>query len=217
MNTKKKILLIVPMLHRGGFERVCVLTARLLQPDYDISIVVFDLKDIAYDIEGLHVINLDMGVRNGKIAKLLNIFRRARAVRKVKKQLCAEIAYSFGPTANLVNIFSGRSAKVWCGVRSAMDLDNPVMMHLFAKYSDLVICCSKVIEKNMRERFGCKRAVTLYNPYDIDAIHTAAKETVTDMPWENTDNLIISMGREDDVKGFWHLIKSFSLVAACPF
>ena len=31
---KKKIMLIVPMLHQGGFERVCVATARLLEPYY---------------------------------------------------------------------------------------------------------------------------------------------------------------------------------------
>lgn len=212
MDTKKKILLIVPMLHQGGFERVCVLTARLLQPYFDITIIVFDLKDLAYDIEGLNVINIDMGVKNGKIAKIINIFKRGRAVKKIKRELQADIAYSFGPTANLVNIFSGKKTKIWCGIRSAMDLDNPKMLRLFSKRSDLVICCSKVIEQHMKEHFNCKTAVTLYNPYDIEAIQRAAKEQVNDMPWEDTDNLIISMGREDDVKGFWHLIKSFSIV-----
>ncbi len=212
MDTKKKMLLIVPMLHQGGFERVCVLTARLLQPYFDITIIVFDLKDLAYDIEGLNVINIDMGVRNGEIAKILNIFKRSMAVKKIKRELQADIAYSFGPTANLVNVFSGKQAKVWCGIRSAMDLDNPKMLRLFSKRSDLVICCSKIIEQHMKEHFNCKAVVTLYNPYDIETIQSSAKEQVSDMPWDDTDNLIISMGREDDVKGFWHLIKSFSIV-----
>ena len=212
MDTKKKMLLIVPMLHQGGFERVCVLTARLLQPYFDITIIVFDLKDLAYGIEGLNVINIDMGVRNGEIAKILNIFKRSMAVKKIKRELQADIAYSFGPTANLVNVFSGKQAKVWCGIRSAMDLDNPKMLRLFSKRSDLVICCSKIIEQHMKEHFNCKAVVTLYNPYDIETIQSSAKEQVSDMPWDDTDNLIISMVREDDVKGFWHLIKSFSIV-----
>ena len=38
---KKKIMLIVPMLHQGGFERVCVATARLLEPFYEVYIVIF--------------------------------------------------------------------------------------------------------------------------------------------------------------------------------
>lgn len=32
MDKKKRVMLIVPMLHQGGFERVCVATARLLAP-----------------------------------------------------------------------------------------------------------------------------------------------------------------------------------------
>ena len=43
----KKILLIVPALHQGGFEKVCVATARLLQPYYEVIIAVFDSVDIA--------------------------------------------------------------------------------------------------------------------------------------------------------------------------
>ena len=44
---KKKIMLIVPMLHQGGFERVCVATARLLEPFYEVYIVIFSSRDIA--------------------------------------------------------------------------------------------------------------------------------------------------------------------------
>ena len=57
---KKKIMLIVPMLHQGGFERVCVATARLLEPYYEVYIVIFSAADIAYDIRGLHVIDIHM-------------------------------------------------------------------------------------------------------------------------------------------------------------
>ena len=35
---RKKIMLISPMLHQGGFERICVMTARLLQKEYDVVI-----------------------------------------------------------------------------------------------------------------------------------------------------------------------------------
>ena len=47
MNKQKKIMLIVPMLHQGGFERVCVATARLLMPYYEVCIVLIDSHDIA--------------------------------------------------------------------------------------------------------------------------------------------------------------------------
>ena len=58
---KINLMLVVPMLHQGGFERVCVKTARLLAPLYNVTIAVFDLSDAAFDLEGLHVEELGIG------------------------------------------------------------------------------------------------------------------------------------------------------------
>ena len=41
MSEKKNLLLLCPMLHQGGFERVCVTTARLMQEFYNVYIVIF--------------------------------------------------------------------------------------------------------------------------------------------------------------------------------
>lgn len=103
------------MLHQGGFERVCVATARLLEPFYEVYIVIFSSRDIAYDIRGLWVIDLHMGAEDGKLRKIRNVFRRSRKVSSLKKELGIDIAYSFGPTANLVNVFSRSSGKHGAG------------------------------------------------------------------------------------------------------
>ena len=50
--SKKKLLLVVPMLHQGGFERVCVRTARIMEPWFEVTIAMFSDADIAYDITG---------------------------------------------------------------------------------------------------------------------------------------------------------------------
>lgn len=209
---KKKIMLIVPMLHQGGFERVCVATARLLEPYADVYIVVFDSKDIAYDIKGLHVTDLHLGVREGKIGKIWNVMKRSLAVRKLKKEWGVDIAYSFGPSANMVNVFSKTKGEVWTGIRSYMDMGNTRLIRLFSRHSDRVLCCSKRIEEEITSRYRCRNAVTLYNPLDVSALEQNAAEEEIRMPWEDRKNIIVSMGREDDVKGFWHLLKSFSLV-----
>ena len=54
---KKKLMLISPMLHQGGFERICVLTARLLAHSYQVMIVVFSMKEIAFDKTGIRLVN----------------------------------------------------------------------------------------------------------------------------------------------------------------
>ncbi len=209
---KKRIMLIVPMLHQGGFERVCVTTARLLEPYFDIYIVLFDSKDIAYDIKGLNVADLHLGVREGKIGKALNVVKRSLAVRKLKKEWEIDIAYSFGPSANMVNVFSRSDEEVWTGIRSYMDMGNKRLIKLFARKADKVLCCSRRIEEEVATKYHCKKAVTLYNPLDVKELQENALEEEIRLPWEDRENIIVSMGREDDVKGFWHLIKSFSLV-----
>lgn len=209
---KKKIMLIVPMLHQGGFERVCVATARLLEPYYEVSIVLFDSKDIAYDIEGLHVIDLRMGVKDSVIGKVLNVAKRSLAVRKIKRNMKIDIAYSFGPTANMVNVFSGKRAKIWTGIRSYMDMGNPKKIRLFCEKSDKVLCCSEKIREEIVEEYHCEKAVTLYNPLDVAQVRKLAEQEEPDLPWQNKDHIIVSMGREDDVKGFWHLIKALAFV-----
>lgn len=212
MDKRKRIMLIVPMLHQGGFERVCVTTARLLEPYCDVYTVIFDSADIAYDIRGLNVVDLHMGVKDGAVLKAVNVVRRSCAVWKLKRKLGIDVAYSFGPTANLVNVFSGKTAKVWVGIRSYMDMENGGKIRLFAKRADLVLCCSRRIEEEVEEKYHCDRAVTLYNPLDVEDLRKKAREEEPELPWEDRGHIIASMGREDDVKGFWHLIKAFSLV-----
>ena len=99
---KKKLMLMSPMLHQGGFERVCITTARLMEPYFDVTIVIFNSANIAYDVEGLNIIDIQMGAKKGTLQKLWNIVKRSKKVRQLKKQMKPDIVYSFGPTANMV-------------------------------------------------------------------------------------------------------------------
>lgn len=215
--TKEKLLLISPMLHQGGFERVCITTARLLKPYYDVSIVIFDDADIAFDIRGLSIINIHLGVWDGKLAKITNLMRRAIRVRKLKQRMKPVIAYSFGPSANMVNALSKTSlTRVFLGLRGYQDVADDPKMKLYVRKADRIICCSKEIEAIVQEKYGYLQTATLYNPYDTEGITELSKEKVTDLPWKMEDEdrprILIGVGRDDPVKGFWHLIKAFYLV-----
>lgn len=207
----KKLLLIVPSLHQGGLEKVCVTTARLLQPYFQVQIAIFDSKNIAYDIKGISVSDLHLASRPGKLAKCLNVLKRGYKVRQLMRQEGIDIAYSFGPTANLANIASFGKTEKWLGIRSYMDMGNPKQIRLFCKYADRVICCSEVICKEVQEKYKCQKAVTLNNPFDIAEVAELAAQEKIELPWSE-GRILVSMGREDVVKGFWHLIKSFALV-----
>ena len=218
---KKKLMLISPMLHQGGFERVCVTTARLMEPYFDVTIVIFNSANIAYDVEGLKIIDLKLGARKGKVRKIINILKRSRKLKKIKQELKPDIAYSFGPTANMANAFSKTKAvktKVWLGMRNYTDVEEKLKIRLFTRLADLIICFSKEIEKELNVKFNYNKTTVLYNLYDVNAIRREAEEKEPELPWKESDEpkkrlrYLISMGRDDDMKGFWHMLKVFALV-----
>lgn len=227
MGDKKNLMLMVPMLHQGGFERVCVKTARLMQEYYNVYILIFTSRDMFYDVSGLNVIDIDVPASDGRINKVLNVLKRVRKVKKIKKELGIDISYSFGGSANYVNALSGIGEKLYTGLRGQTDLDYPRQIKLFCKKSTKVIACSKGIVDQLVSDFGYKNGTYVYNPLDVAEVQQKAKEAVSDMPFEdvagarNSDStgnpedakVIVTLGRDDYLKGFWHLLKAFSLVA----
>ncbi len=213
----KKLLLMVPMLHQGGFERVCVKTARVLQGLYDVTIVIFSDKDINYDIDGLHVVNINVPTTKGKLGKAVNVLKRVQKVHALKKAEHYDYAYSFGSSANLVNVFSGAGEEILTGLRCQTDLESPRQVRLFCKRSSRVLSCSREIMRQLDADFDYQRSCYIYNPLDIEDIEEKAKEIPSDFPFpkdleQDEHHLIISMGRDDYIKGNWHLVKAFSLV-----
>ena len=206
----KKILLIVPALHQGGFEKVSVATARLLQPYFDVRIAIFDSHDIAYDIKGIPVADLRLPSRPGKVGKVLNVVMRGLKLRVLKRKEHIDISYSFGPTANIASIVSGGRESKWLGIRSYMDMGSPKQIRLFCRCADRVVCCSDAICREVRDKYQCDKAVTLNNPFDMQEINALSVKEEAKLPWDD-GRILISMGREDAVKGYWHLLKGFSL------
>lgn len=211
----KRLLLIAPSLHQGGLEKVCAMTAVILKPYFEVKIAVFDSANIDFDVEGTPLIDLGLPSRPGKLAKVFNVFRRAHRLNRLKKRERIDIAYSFGTTANLANVFAGRlfgrrGPKCWLGVRSYMDMDSS-WLGLFCKCSDRMLCCSETLRQMIEKKYACDHAYTLQNFFDIAQIRARAEEGEADLPWKD-GRIICSMGREDVVKGFWHLLKIFSLV-----
>ena len=213
---KKRILLIAPNFYQGGFQRICVETARLLKPHLDVSIVLFNGADIAFDIEGLHIIDIDRGVRRGRLAKLVNVAIRAAKVRKLKRRLRPDVTYSFGSTANTVAALAKtRHDRTWLSLHSYMDMDAKYRLRLFMAQADRLICCSQGLAEALWERYHYDKAFTLHNPHDVARMRCLAAEGEPEWPWADDGGALlhlITMGRDDDVKGYWHTLKVFFLV-----
>ena len=208
------------MLHQGGFERVCVKTARLMQDFYNVYIVIFSSKDINYDVTGLEVIDIDVPSKKGVVNKVINVLKRVKKVKALKKELHCDIAYSFG-SANYVNVLSGRPGKILTGLRCQTDLENPGQVKLFCRKSDQVLSCSKEIMRQLERDFGYKDSTFIYNPLDVEDIRQKADEKVDDFPFDRAEEsaksgkpikIISCTARNDYIKGIWHLVKAVSVV-----
>lgn len=213
-NVKKNVMLMVPLLDQGGLERICAMTAKLLTPHCNLTLVVFSTKGMIYDVSGVDVIDLNLGSVPGKIGKAVNLLRRIRAIKKMKRERGIEITYSFGPSANLANVYARVKDKIWVGIRGYGALDDKKSMQRLCKRADKVICCSKVMAEDVKKYYGAKDVTCLYNPCDVEMIKKLSEEAVEpDMEKFFADDapVVASMGREHDVKGFWHLIKAFAL------
>ncbi len=210
--SKKNLLLMVPMLHQGGFERVCVATARLMQDIYNIHILIFTSKDIHFDVTGLDVIDIDVPARDGRINKVINMIKRIRKVRKIKKELAIDYSYSFGSSANYVNALSGVGECLLTGLRGQIDLENASQIRLFTRKSTRVLSCSKEIARQLKENYRYDKSSVIYNPIDAEGITAKAAEVIDDYPFAGDETRVIScLGRDDYQKGIWHLVKAFYL------
>ena len=212
---KRRVMLMVPLLDQGGLERVCALTAQLLKDKCELCLVVFSTKNMLYDVSGVDMIDLNLGSVPGKIGKVFNVFKRIKAVRKIKKERKIEITYSFGPTANLINVFTKTGDQIWVGIRGYGALSDRRSMERLCKRADKVVCCTKVMADDIKNEFGAKDAVCLYNPCDLDRIEKLKDEGVSEEHisfLESEGPLIASMSRADAVKGFWHQVKALKLI-----
>ena len=212
---RKNVLLMVPMLHQGGFERICVQTAKLLADKYNISIAIFSSEDMFYDVGDIPLIDLHLGSRPSLVGKLLNILRRIRAVKKVKKEKNIHVTYSFGLTANLINVLAKAQDNVWIGIRGYGDLEAKQVMKLTCRRADKVICCAKEMADDVEKLYGPKSVECLYNPCDTEKLAALSEEQPDAAHCaflSEKQPLLVSMSRVDDVKGFWHQIKAFALI-----
>lgn len=214
MKKKKNVMLLVALLDQGGLERICALTAKLLSDKCNLTLVVFSTKGMIYDVSGVELVDLNLGAKPGMFRKVFTLWKRIKAIKKIKKEKETEVTYSFGPSANLANIYSKVGDEIWVGIRGYGALEDAGSMKRLCKKADKVVCCSKVMERDVKKRFSPKDTACLYNPCDVESIRRLAEENIVPGECLGADGgpVIASMGREHDVKGFWHLLKAFALV-----
>lgn len=214
----KKIALIISTLQNGGAERVVSNLSLLLQKYYKVTIILFDARSIDYPYSG-EIIDIEVSAAGTLMGKAINLFRRIASLKTIKKQYDFEVCISFMEGANLVNILSKRNEKTVISVREYLSKKHQNKYTIIQKWlikmlynkSDKVITVSELLKGSLHNEYDVdfRRIVTIYNPYDICKIQELCAEESSFDERVILEPTFISVGRLDEPKGHWHLIRAF--------
>lgn len=208
----KKVALFISSLSRGGAERVVSRLSEILSKDYDVSIIIYENLEHAYDVK-VPVINMNLPSNNGRVRKLFTLIKRIKRLKELKRSYGFDCTISFLNSPNLVNWLSGGCVGV--SVRNYPFKRQGFLKSLINKWTykgaDFVLPVSKELGHYIQS-LGVKpqKIHVIYNPYDLVQIDHLSKEPITEDFFEG--DVILSMGRLTYQKAYWHLIKAFSLV-----
>ena len=214
----EKIAFILQDLTGGGAERTVANLSFELSNNYDFYIIVYNGKNVSYPHKA-KIIDLKLPPKRTKIGKLFNIFKRVKAVKKIKKQYKFDYTISFMFGANIVNVLSKQKEKIITSARNYMSIYGlsyyKKCKERFAdKRADKVVAISKMVKYDLINNFNIpdEKIVTIYNPCDIDRIKIAAGENTT-FVFEKNKFYFVNIGRLVNQKGQWNLLKSFSILS----
>lgn len=151
------------------------------------------------------------------------MLRRVYKYSKFKSIHKTDITYSFGDTANIINILSfGKDRKItsirgYKRVKTGEKISEKFITKPISKFiankSEKIVSVSELISYSISHHYNISRekVITSYNGYDINNIINKSKESiekeVSDFIREK--QVVISAGTFRHEKGYWHLIKSF--------
>ena len=226
---KKRIIFVLPTLSGGGQERIVSrLSFALDDSFYEKILVIFYQTKKDYPFKG-KMIELKLPLVKGPLkffTKIIFLLMRIYFLRKIKKNLTPDIVVSFGPEANVVNVFSNlglKKIKTIVSIRTvesfhfkeyffALKWYYNFILRLILKLSDKIIPNSEFGAQDLIKNFGAKKekVFTIYNFFDIKNIEKESLEDLEEFERLFSEKkVIISVGRLEFPKGFQYLIEGF--------
>lgn len=212
----KKVGLLIPHMLHGGAERVLSEISFMLSEKYEVFLILFDGQSINYEYSG-KLIDMDCKSNSSKLGKILNIYKRVRKLNNIKKELELDLVISFLRGANIVNCLSSKQGKKLISCRGYTDFIKSSRFYAkMIKRIDGIIFPSKTMTTEFIENYqpDVRKVFLLYNPIDIQKIMKLKTERGNQelINFIKTRSTICTLGSFKKDKGFWHLLKAFSLL-----
>ena len=207
---REKIFLISPTIGDGGRARIVLNTAKALEKNYDVEIIVFTRRVVEYYCPyKITCINC-FSSKKSPFVKAYYQLLRARRIAELYKKNNPKAIIAFGDAANLaisISTFLGVKKSV-AAIHGFAEITNKRTISILLKRVQRIICISKEMKIAIEEIYGKnEKLVTVENGYDIAQITKEGKEFAE---LSNADINLIAMGRLSKVKGYERMVLSFS-------
>lgn len=213
---KTNIGIITQKLKNGGAERAAANLSQDLSKSYNVYLICFDSKDIAYEYSG-ELIDLNLPANKNILIKILNVFRRVAKVKKIKKDKKIDICISFMEPANLVNVLSKRKEYIITSERTILSyyFKRKMKEKFICKRADKIVSLSKYVKQDLIRNFNVdsNKIICIYNSCDKQRLLGSSdklEEVINSL--DSKKRYILTMGRLNGIKGQYHLIKAFKKV-----
>ncbi len=216
MSEKKNIAFVTPDLRSGGSERVASRLTKLFSEKYNIYYIVFDSTDISYEIDA-ELIDLNVHATHNMAKKVLNLFKRAKAIRRICKEKHIDVIFSFTPSSN-VSLRIANPRCRWIGsCRGFEDLEtNTADYHKMVKAGGEILFNAREMEEYFKSKYPADagKCHTIENLMDCQRIVDMSAEALSDeeQSFYDSHRVVSTVGILSQHKGHWDLFKSFELL-----
>lgn len=216
MTRRKRIGLLIPHLESGGAERVLTLISCILKDEYDVYFFVYSTKNISYNQCGT-LIDLKCAAGNKIIQKIYigmkRVIKLSYYIRKYKLDTMLSFLYS----ANRINYLSFGRLKKWLAIRGYQDyyMNHKSYYRMLKGVEGIVVQTQRMKSEFMNTyHLNPNKIKVLMNPFNIAEIVHKGNEPIEEDVQKFIDGhkVVVSVGAFKRDKGYWHLIKAFSLV-----
>jgi len=204
------VIIVIPSLIGHGAERMAVLASGVLQSKYNVILVTFTLAEQQYT-PTCKVINLDVPSKAGTVDKIINLMKRIRLLRKIRKNERPAAVISFGPSSNFVNVFSRGIGKTIISYRGFASVQKSGSLYVSCKLADKIFGISKDLVAQLTDIYPWtkEKSSVIYNRIDLTSLKEKKNEKCD---YQASKPAFISVGRLEPVKGYKHLINAFKIV-----
>lgn len=227
MTIKPNISIFIYSMGKGGAEKIVSTILFDLVKYFKVHLVLLS-NEIVYEIPiDVKVTNLSVVSSNGFV-KLLSVPINAYKYKKFCQKNKIKTSLSLLTQPNFISLLSkllGNSAKTIISEHTVLSnwRSKEVLYSMFHKFfvkklysiADSIVVVSKYIQYDLINNYNIRktRIDVIYNPHDLSSIDRLKMLPILDNNFISfSSRVIISAGTLESRKGFYELIKAFSLL-----